>query len=377
VAILFLPSNGKTVYFNSTEDYNLYREKMKRSVLLNWLPFENTATGAAKRAIELHKRLSDEFDLTAAVTQGFSQDVAPCVTKTIVAQRRSLSVRISERLPGFWEKAGVSDIWVTDTLPVPQFRGSVKTVLTVHDLRFLAGRKYLSLPRYLLLKLSMKTGLNRADAVVTVSSWIAGQIVEKYSIPRQKLYVVPNAAAPLPPAEGNNGRKHILAVGHLEARKSINTLIRAFSMIMNDWNGDLVLAGSGPLESDLRSLTETLKCSSRVKFKGRVSDSELAALYIQSTCLVCPSVYEGFGMTILEGFAAGVPVVASAIPPHMEVAGDAAVWFKPGNPGDLAAVLKRFLTGEEKVNSIRGAARAKMFNWDDFAQQLASVYRSI
>jgi glycosyltransferase involved in cell wall biosynthesis len=352
---------------------------MKRSVLLNWLPFENTATGAAKRAVELHRRLSGEFSLTAAVTCGFPQGTAPSVQKAVVAPGRSLRVRYSERLPGFWEKAGVSDIWVTDTLPVPVFGSHIKTVLTVHDLRFLVSRKYLGLSRYLLLKLTMKAGLNRADAVVTVSDWITDQIVENYDVLREKLFAIPNAAAPLPPAgtEEISNRKYILAVGHLEARKSTDTLIRAFSRIKDCWNGDLVLAGSGPLESNLKALTESLNCGSRIMFRGRVSDQELSTLYANSTCLVCPSAYEGFGMTILEGLAAGVPVVASAIPPHREVAGDAAVWFEPGNSDDLSRVLKKLLSGRLEANPGTGAQRVKLFNWNDSAEKLASVYRNL
>jgi len=352
---------------------------MKRSVLLNWLPFENTATGAAKRAIELHRRLSDEFSLTAVVTRGFPNGAVPSVKKAVVAPLRNIRVRYSERLPKFWEEAGVSDIWVTDTLPVPVFGSKIKTVLTVHDLRYLVNRKYLSLSRYLLLKLTMKAGLNRADAVVTVSGWVADQIVEKYGVSREKLFVIPNAAASLPPAgtEANHKRKYILAVGHLEARKSIDTLIRAFSMFKDGWNGDLVIAGSGPLESNLKAMAGILNCGSRVKFRGRVTDQELSTLYANSTCLVCPSVYEGFGMTILEGLASGVPVVASAIPPHREVAGDAAVWFESGNPDDLSRVLQQLFSGRIKDNPEMREQRAKMFNWDDSAEELASVYKQL
>ncbi|OPX31448.1 MAG: hypothetical protein B1H09_02895 [Gemmatimonadaceae bacterium 4484_173] len=350
---------------------------MKRSVLLNWLPFENTATGAAKRAIELHSRLGGEFSLTAAVTSGFPTGTAPSVRKTVVAPGRNLAVRFSERLPGFWRKAGVSDIWVTDTLPVPAFGSRIRTVLTVHDLRFLVNRKYLSLPRYLLLKLNMKAGLGRADAVVTVSSWIADQIVENYGISRSKLHIVANSAASLPEVQPSADRKYILSVGHLERRKSLHTLILAFAAVAGKWDGDLVIAGRGGLESELRSLSGRLNLGSRVNFTGGVSDKELAGLYAGATCLVCPSVYEGFGMTVLEGLSAGIPVVASAIPPHREVAGDAATWFEPGNTDDLSRVLEQLLSGGVEDNSEMRAHRVKMFNWDDSAEELASIYRQL
>ncbi len=352
---------------------------MKRSVLLNWLPFENTSTGAAKRSIELHERLADEFNFVAAVTEGFPLDTAPGVEKKVFAANRSLAVRISEKSPGFWERQGKPDVWVTDTLPVPGFRGDTRTVLTVHDLRFLASRKYLSLQRFLFLKLSMKSGLKRADAVVTVSDWIAKQIIETYGISPKKLHVIPNAAASFPYVESLDfsGREYILTVGHLEPRKDHRTLIRAFATVARKWDGDLVIAGRGALLGDLKFLADELGVGSRVKFAGGVSDSELSTLYAQSTCLVCPSVYEGFGMTLLEGMAAELPVIASSIPPHMEVAGDVALWFESGNCKDLAEVILSFLENRQSFIPDAGVRRAQMYNWDDSAKKLASIYRGL
>ncbi|MCK5842703.1 MAG: glycosyltransferase family 4 protein [Candidatus Sabulitectum sp.] len=352
---------------------------MKKTLLLNWLPFENTNTGAAKRAIELHKRLVDEFNLTAAVTEGFPLDIAPEVKKKIFAANRNLVVRLSEKSPVFWERQGRPDLWVTDTLPVPVFRGDTRTVLTVHDLRFLVSRKYLSLQRYLFLKLSMKSGLKRADAVITVSNWIAKQIIGTYGISPGKLHVIPNAAASLPSVDSSDfsGREYILTVGHLEPRKDQRTLIRAFAMVALKWDGDLVVVGKGALLGGLELLADELGVSSRVKFVGGVSDSELSALYEQSACLVCPSVYEGFGMTLLEGMAAELPVIASSIPPHREVAHEVVLWFEPGNHKDLADVILNLLENRQNFIPDAGTRRARMYNWDDSAKKLASIYKGL
>ena len=352
---------------------------MKRSFLLNWLPFENTATGAAVRAVELHERLSGEFDLTAAVTGGFPNGVAPGVDKTIFAADRSLKTRLSERSPGFWEQHGRPDVWVTDTLPVPGFRGDIRTVLTVHDLRFLVNRKYLSLQRYLFLKLNMKASLMRADVVITVSRWIAEQMIRTYGISPEKLHVIPNAAASMPGVSlpDHTGRKYILTVGHLEPRKDHRTLIRAFAAVAGKWDGDLVVAGRGLLMEDLRSLAAELGVGSRVRFTGGVNFSELSLLYAQSTCLVCPSVYEGFGMTLLEGMLAELPVIASGIPPHREVAGEAALWFEPGDHKGLAEVILRVIETRQSFNPDNGVRKARMYSWDRSAKMLAAIYRGL
>ena len=352
---------------------------MKKTFLLNWLPFENVGTGAARRAIELHQRLSGQFDVTAAVTREFPANAAPLIKKKVVAEKRNLKIRLAEGSPQFWEKTGKPDVWVTDTLPVPCFKSGTKTVLTVHDLRFLVSRRYLSIQRYLLLKLRMKASLRRADAVVTVSEWITKQITEEYGIPPEKLHLIPNAAATLPASVPGreDGKEFILSVGHLEPRKDHETLIRAFALISPDWEGDLIIVGRGGLLNDLKSLARQQGVESRVRFVVGVTDAELSSFYSGCTCLVCPSVYEGFGMTILEGFTAGASVIASAIHPHREVAGDAALWFSPGSENDLAAVLAEFLRGNHRILPEKAMLRVGMYNWDDSAEKLSSLYNRI
>ena len=352
---------------------------MKRTLLLNWLPFANISTGAAKRAIELHQRLSEQFDITAAVSGDFPVDVAPLIKKHVIAGERNLKIRFAEGSSSFWEQLEKPDVWVTDTLPIPRFGHHPRTVLTVHDLRFLVNHKYLSIQRYLLLKLRMKAALRRADAVVTVSEWIRKQIIEEYQIIPEKLHLIPNAAAslPAPVYSGEERKKFILSVGHLEPRKDHETLIRAFSLISQDWDGDLTIVGRGGLQDKLKALAEKLGIAPRVKLLVDVSDAQLSNLYSSCSCLVCPSIYEGFGMTILEGLAAGAPVIASAIDPHREVAGDAALWFNPGSETELAKVLSDYLTGKTGVLKEQAMERVRMFNWDDSAEKLSLLYSRI
>ncbi len=170
-------------------------------------------------------------------------------------------------------------------------------------------------------------------------------ITGHYGISGDRVHVIPNAAATLPEpcSAGAIQGEFLLSVGHLEPRKNHITLLRAFARLAGSWKGSLVLAGTGPMEGRLRSIANDLGIASRVVFKGRISDCELAGLYSSCACLVCPSVYEGFGMTILEGLEAGVPVIASRIPPHEEVAGDSVLWFSPEDHNELAGVLASFL----------------------------------
>ena len=161
------------------------------------------------------------------------------------------------------------------------------------------------------------------------------------------------------------------------SRKNHMTLLRAFARLAGNWDGSLVIAGTGPMEGRLRSMADDLGIASRVVFKGRISDCELAGLYSSCACLVCPSVYEGFGMTILEGLEAGVPVVASRIPPHEEVAGDCAQWFSPEDHDELAGVLASFLDSGALHEPEKGRRHASGFSWDHSALLLAEVYRGL
>jgi glycosyltransferase involved in cell wall biosynthesis len=352
---------------------------MEKRILLNWLPFRNAASGAAVRAVQLHGRLSEEFSIVAAVTGIFPASAAPGVRKRVVAANRSAVLRASEGSRRFWDGIGGFNVWVTDSLPVPRFGAGVKTVITVHDLRHLADRRYLSLQRYMLLRLGMSASLRRADAVVTVSRWSAGILSDRYGVPEGKLHVIPNAAGPLSgcgspdPAYG----RYMLSVGHLEPRKDQATLVRAFADVSRGWDGNLVIAGRGDTRESLEALVEELGIAGRVFFTGEVMDDTLGDLYRGCTCLVCPSVYEGFGMTVLEGLSAGVPVVASDIPPHREVAEGAVTYFPPGDPADLARALNAVLEGGAGSSREEGFRRAARFNWDHSAQMLAGVYRNL
>ncbi len=348
---------------------------MKRSVLLNWLPFENVATGAARRAIELHSRLSGDLNIRAAVTGGFPSGASKGVRTFTLSSGRDFRSRLAEGKKNFWKAAGDFQVWSGDTLPVPEFPASVKVVLTVHDLRFLEDRKYLSLSRYLLLRLFMGKALRRADAVIAVSQWTAAEIKEKYGISSEKIHVIPNAAAPFtePVAVQLPSRKFLLAVGHLEPRKDFDTLLRAFASIAGSFEGILVIAGRGPLKDVLSARASSLGIANRVVFTGGVTDSELSWLYSNCACLVCPSVYEGFGMTVLEGLQAGVPVIASFIAPHAEVGEDAVDWFTPGDSDSLAERIVH-LTGIPVKHRLEQAGK---FSWDRSADLLEQLYLSI
>ena len=178
----------------------------------------------------------------------------------------------------------------------------------------------------------------------------------------------------------NYGLDHdyILCVGIYKPRKNHAGLLRAFRrMLENGANTQLVIAG--PMaegEPVLRRLAAELGVSERVVFTGFVDEPDLPALYSAACVCACPSMYEGFGFTVLEAMACGTPVVCSSTTSLPEVAGDAALYFDPLKPEDIAAQLLRVL-GDERLRASlveRGRLNLKRFNWAETARQTLAVY---
>ena len=189
--------------------------------------------------------------------------------------------------------------------------------------------------------------------------------------------------ARLEAVRSNHGleRDYILCVGIYKPRKNHAGLLRAFRRVLESGaNTQLVIAG--PMaegEPGLRRLAAELGVSERVVFTGFVDEPDLPALYSAACVCACPSMYEGFGFTVLEAMACGTPVVCSSTTSLPEVAGDAALYFDPLKPEDIAAQLLRVL-GEERLRASlveRGRLNLKRFNWAETARQTLAVYHQV
>ena len=312
-------------------------------------------------------------------------------------------------LPAAW----VTRLWYRARVPVPveQFTGPIdcyhaldyvaprvrhaRLLVTVHDLSFLAVPRYAepSLAAYLA---GVVPGVvRRADRVITVSAFTAREVVEWLHIPPERVSVVPNGVEgrfrPYPPGEraaaraavavivGSADRPYILAVGTLEPRKNYPTLLRAYARLREAGIPHaLVIAGrQGWRFAPIFDTAQELHLAGHVRF-GSPPDDLLPALYNAATLVVAPAWYEGFGLSVLEGLACGIPVVASDIPPHREVAGDAAHYADVGDPLALADAITAALSEDATAATKRratGLARAATKGWGDSARALLRVYR--
>jgi glycosyltransferase involved in cell wall biosynthesis len=169
----------------------------------------------------------------------------------------------------------------------------------------------------------------------------------------------------------------VLCVGTLEPRKNHTRLVEAFARIY-DGSSKLVLAGGkGWLYDELFAKVETLGLHEAVIFPGYVANEDLVLWYNAATVFAYPSLYEGFGMPILEAQACGTPVMTSNVPPLPEAAGDAALFSDPYDVEALATNMNRLLTEKSLRFELRerGLAHASEFTWMRTAQETAHVYR--
>jgi glycosyltransferase involved in cell wall biosynthesis len=182
----------------------------------------------------------------------------------------------------------------------------------------------------------------------------------------------PAAPGDPPPAED-----YVLAVAETRGYKNLRRLVEAFARAAVP-GLSLVVAG-GAVDPGLRILAERLGVGGRVRFTGRVSDDELAALYRGARALVFPSLWEGFGLPPLEAMASGCPVAASRAGAVPEVCGNAALYFDPASVEEMADALARAATDDSLRYTLRarGLARAQEFSYERAAERILEIVRGV
>jgi glycosyltransferase involved in cell wall biosynthesis len=242
------------------------------------------------------------------------------------------------------------------------FRSDVPVVVTVHDLAVLRHPGTFNQWTRRYSRLAVPRVARAARRLIAVSEFTRRELVELLRVPEDKIRVIPNAVAePFrpdgPKAEGD----YLLAVGTLEPRKNLAAAQEAARRV----GVRLLIVGErgwGGVNAD--------------DWLGRVSDEQLAELYRGARCLVYPSLYEGFGIPVLEAMACGTPVVTSVGGATEEVAGGAAVLVDPLDPASIAAGLQQAASRREELTT-RGLEHARGFTWERVAEETWKVYEEV
>lgn len=256
------------------------------------------------------------------------------------------------------------------------------TVVTVYDMiheRF--AHTFPATDRTARLKAA---AVRRADAVICISEQTRRDLLDLLPVAQEKVSVVhlaPTLATPLAGARGPEIRDpYVLYVGHRRAYKNFAALLRAIATSDSLQRGfRLVCFGGGAFTPEELATAEDLRfdASSLVYREG--DDERLANLYANAAAFVYPSLYEGFGIPVLEAMAHGCPVACSATSSLPEVGGDAVEYFDPTRPDDIAAAIHRIVDSDARASELRrrGAARAKLFSWLQCARDTHRVYARV
>jgi len=281
------------------------------------------------------------------------------------------------------------DIFFTPTHYAPRF-APMPTVVSVMDLSYIHFPELFKKSDLYQLKNWTSYSVRNAVKVFTISNASKDDIIKVYKVPEDKVVVTyPGIKHESEMILEKNmkdlrkkygiGEDYILYVGTLQPRKNIVRLIEAFSKINHD-NIFLVIVGKkGWLYEEILSAPKKFKVENSVKFLDFVPEKELPIIYRNALCFVLPSLYEGFGLPVLEAMKYGCAVITSNISSLPEAGGDAALYVDPMSVDDIASKIKMLINDKKLRNDLveKGKKQVKKFSWEKTAKETLSVLTKI
>ncbi|MCH8821581.1 glycosyltransferase family 4 protein [Patescibacteria group bacterium] len=276
------------------------------------------------------------------------------------------------------------------TIPIIR-RPKLKTIVTVHDLGAEFLEAYHRFPQKIYLNWSTQYIARHATHMIAVSNSTKKDLMDTLKVPSSRISVVYEGvdhkffyrrdAQEVRKVRLKYGldSKYLLFVGTIQPRKNIIKLIQAYAKLQNR-KVDLVLVGKpGWLYDEIYKAPKKYSVSSFVKFLGFVSEEDLPSLYSGSEAFVLPSLYEGFGLPILEAMACEVPVITSNTSSMPEVSGDNALLVKPNDVNDMSYNLSRILNEEDLRLKLKDKGRewARKFSWEKAAKETIRVFEKV
>ena len=283
-----------------------------------------------------------------------------------------------------------------DYIVPPRIHG--KVVTTIHDLTYELYPDIVERKTLKRIKDGIEYSVGRADKIITISESSKRDIINILNVNEYDIEIVP------PGVDYNSFNKnytevekqsarlkynlpeeYILYMGTLEPRKNIESIIEAFSLFKreNYKNGKdikLVIAGKkGWMFEIIFTLVNKLNLENDIVFTGYVDEVDKSIIYNLAKLFVFPSIYEGFGIPVIEAMASSVPVITSNVSSLPEVAGDAAVMVEPRDIVSIAKYMGKILNNEEYSSVLieKGHIQATKFTWEASAQKLYDVYKNI
>ena len=268
-----------------------------------------------------------------------------------------------------------------------------RTVYTNHDVGFRNHRQNYSLYQNIHATVNTRCSIRWSQAIIVPSQFVADDLCEVYKVNRKKMTVIPNGFDPvefamlhadeieIAKAAHNIAGRYFIFVGRMDTRKNLLLTLQAFFDLVENGNNDLnfvIVGAPGVGYEEIDAYIASHKNSHRIIRIGYVDSREKAALLAGSQGLIFASLHEGFGIPILEGFAAGVPALTSNITACPEVAGNAAILVDPLNKEDITRGMASLLNDSLLRNKLicDGHERVKQFGWEQTARMIHNLLTS-
>jgi glycosyltransferase involved in cell wall biosynthesis len=266
-------------------------------------------------------------------------------------------------------------------------------IVTIHDVSFERHPEFFDPGKRLRLRLTVRRAIKTASRIITVSEFSKAEIVRFLRVPEQKVHVIYNGVGPEFRRIEDRGaiqttlaryaihEPYLLAVGDICRRKNQFAMVRGFARWLSrnkDCEHQLVMVGKAKTYAQelLAEVSRLGLEANRVLLLGFVSDDDLPNIYSGAELFLNTSLYEGFGLSIVEAMQCGLPVIVSRASCFPEIAGDAARYVNPEDPDEIAGTIGEVLHNQALRNELMqaGLRRAQFFRWDVTARKTLRVY---
>jgi glycosyltransferase involved in cell wall biosynthesis len=286
---------------------------------------------------------------------------------------------------------GPIDLFHSPDFTLPPVRHSTRTVVTVHDLSFLRMPECFEPSLLAYLVANVPRAVARADWILADSESTRQDLIALLGAPSDRVSVIYPGVEPRfrPITDADTlqrvrtryslPERFVLSLGTVQPRKNYVGLMRAFAHLSEPHLTLVIAGGRGWLSDGIYRAAEELGLNARVHFLGFVDDTDLPALYSMAALFALPSLYEGFGIPLLEAMACGTPVIAADNSSLPEAVGDAGILVSAHDTDALAEAIQQLLEDTEQRQRLkqRGLARVRHFTWQGAAEKLLSTYRHV
>ncbi len=277
------------------------------------------------------------------------------------------------------------NIFFSPTHYAPRF-SPIPTAISIMDLSYIYFPEMFKKTDLFQLRRWTAYSVNKAKRIFTISNASKNDIIKQYNIPGERVVVTyPGIKIKTIMQNAKIKEKYkiegdyILFVGTLQPRKNIVRLIEAFAKLKKPSIKLIIVGKKGWLFEEILEAPKRFGVQDKVKFLEFVSDEDLHSLYRHAICFVLPSLYEGFGLPILEAMQEGCPVITSNVSSLPEAGGEAALYIDPENVEDIAEKINLMLVNEKIRNQMieKGYEQVKKFSWEKTARETLSVLEDV